>query len=89
MLTCEGRALVTAIQDRLIDLYVQQDEARREHDPDRAHGLQVEIDKTTAQREEIRRRRALDRHKQQFGCRGVPPAAASEAIAAWLAGSAP
>jgi hypothetical protein len=55
MLTCEGRALVTAIQDRLIELYVQQDEARREHDPDRAHGLQVEIDKTTAQREEIRR----------------------------------
>ena len=55
MLTCEGRALVTALQDRLIELYVQQDEARREHDPDRAHDLQVEIDKATAQREEIRR----------------------------------
>jgi hypothetical protein len=41
MLTCEGRALVTEIQDRLIELYVQQDEARREHDPDRAHELQV------------------------------------------------
>jgi len=52
MLTCEGRALVTAIQDHLIELYVQQDEARREHDPDRAHDLQVEIDKATAQREE-------------------------------------
>ena len=26
MLTCEGRALVTEIQDRLIELYVQQDE---------------------------------------------------------------
>jgi hypothetical protein len=55
MLTCEEGALVTAIQDRLIELYVQQDEARREHDPDRAHDLQVEIDKATAQREEIRR----------------------------------
>ena len=48
MLTCEGRTLVTEIQDRLIELYVQQDEARREHDPDRAHELQVEIDKATA-----------------------------------------
>jgi molybdenum-dependent DNA-binding transcriptional regulator ModE len=53
MLTCEGRALVTEIQDRLIELYVQQDEARREHDPDRAHELQVEIDKATVQREEV------------------------------------
>ena len=55
MLTSEARALVTEIQDRLIDLYVQQDEARREHDLDRARELQVEIDKATAQREEIRR----------------------------------
>jgi hypothetical protein len=55
MLTSEARALVTEIQDRLIDLYVQQDEARGEHDPDRARELQVEIDKATAQREEIRR----------------------------------
>ena len=55
MQTSEARALVTEIQDRLIDLYVQQDEARREHDPDQARELQVEIDKATAQREEIRR----------------------------------
>jgi len=55
MLTSEARALVTEIQDRLIDLYVQQDEARGEHDPDRARELQVEIDKATARREEIRR----------------------------------
>ena len=55
MLTREGRALITAIQDRLIDLYVQQDEARREHNPDRAHDLQVEIDKATAQRDQMRR----------------------------------
>ena len=54
MLTSEARALVTAIQDRLIDLYVQQDEARGEQDPDRARELQVEIDKATALREEIR-----------------------------------
>ena len=67
MQTSEARALVTEIQDRLIDLYVQQDEARREHDPDQARELQVEIDKATAQREEIRRRGALDRRKQQFG----------------------
>jgi len=55
MQTSEERALVTEIQDRLIDLYVQQDEARGEHDADRARELQVEIDKATAQREEIRR----------------------------------
>ena len=45
MQTSEARALVTEIQDRLIDLYVQQDKARGEHDPDRARELQVEIDK--------------------------------------------
>jgi hypothetical protein len=56
MLTSEARALITEILDRLIDLYVQQDEARGEQDPDRARELQVEIDKATAQREEIRRR---------------------------------
>ena len=55
MQTFEARALVMEIQDHLIDLYVQQDEARREHDPDRARELQVEIDKATTQREEIRR----------------------------------
>jgi molybdenum-dependent DNA-binding transcriptional regulator ModE len=55
MLTSERRTLVTEIQDRLIELYVQQDEARRTEDRDREHELQVEIDKATAQREEIRR----------------------------------
>jgi hypothetical protein len=52
MQTSEARALVTEIQDRLIDLYVRQDEALREHD---SRELQVEIDKDTTQREEIRR----------------------------------
>jgi hypothetical protein len=55
MLISERRALVTEIQDRLIELYVQQDEARRTEDRDRERELQVEIDKATAQREEIRR----------------------------------
>jgi hypothetical protein len=55
MLTSEARAPVTEIQDRLIDLYVQQD-GTGEQNPDRARELQVEIDKATARREEIRRR---------------------------------
>ena len=57
MLTSEARAPVTEIQDRLIDLYMQQDEARGEQNPDRVRELQVEIDKATARREEIRARR--------------------------------
>jgi hypothetical protein len=55
MSTSEERALVTEIQDRLLELYVQQDEARTAEDRDRARKLQAEIDKATAQREEIRR----------------------------------
>ena len=55
MSTSKERALVTEIEDRLIELYVQQDEARRTEDRDRERELQVEIDKATAQREEIRR----------------------------------
>ena len=55
MQTSEARALVTEIQDRLIDLYVQQDDARGQQNPDRSRELQVEIDKAAAQREEIRR----------------------------------
>lgn len=55
MLTSEGRALVTEVEeDRLIE-HVQQDEARRTEDGDRAHELQVEIDRAAAQREDIRR----------------------------------
>jgi hypothetical protein len=59
MLTSEARALVTEIQNRLIDRYVQQDEARGEQNPDRARELQVEIDKAAARREEIRPRAPL------------------------------
>ena len=55
MLTSERRALVTEIEDQLIELYVQQNEARRTEDRDRAHELQMEIDRSAAQREDIRR----------------------------------
>jgi hypothetical protein len=55
MSTFAERALVTEFQDRLIGLYVEQDEARRAEDRDRARELQAEIDKTTAQREEVHR----------------------------------
>ena len=54
MPTSEERTLVAKIQDRLIELYVEQDEARRAEDRDRAHALQAEIDEATAQRQEIR-----------------------------------
>jgi hypothetical protein len=54
MSTSEERALVNEIQDRLIELYMQQDEARRAEDRDRARELQIEIDQARAQREEIR-----------------------------------
>jgi hypothetical protein len=55
MSTSEGRPLVTEIEDRLIELYVRQDEARRTEDRDLARELQIEIDEARAQREEIRR----------------------------------
>ena len=54
MLTSERCALVTEIQDRLLELYVQQDEARRAENRDRARELEIEIDQARAQREEIR-----------------------------------
>jgi hypothetical protein len=39
MPTSEKRSLVTEIEDRLIELYVQQDEARKAEDRDRAPEL--------------------------------------------------
>jgi hypothetical protein len=41
--------------DTLVPFFGPASARRREHDPDRAHELQVEIDKATVQREEIRR----------------------------------
>ena len=55
MSTSDKRALVAEIEDRLIELYVGQDEAMRAEDRDLARELQVEIDQARAQREEIRR----------------------------------
>jgi hypothetical protein len=43
MLTNEEYALLVDIQDRLIDLFVQQDEARRVEDWVRMHALEVKI----------------------------------------------
>jgi molybdenum-dependent DNA-binding transcriptional regulator ModE len=56
MLTSEARALVTEIQDRLIELYCAAGRGTGEQNPDRARELQVEIDKATTQQEEIQRR---------------------------------
>jgi hypothetical protein len=39
MSTSQERALVTEIQDRLIELYVEQDEARRAENRDRSREL--------------------------------------------------
>jgi hypothetical protein len=44
MLTPEERALLTETQDRLIDLLVQQDEAKTAEDWDRVRELKTEIE---------------------------------------------
>jgi hypothetical protein len=44
MLTPEERALLTETQDRLIDLLVQQDEAKTAEDWDRVRDLKAEIE---------------------------------------------
>jgi hypothetical protein len=41
----EERALLTHVQDQLIELYVAQNEAREDRDPVRVDELQVEIDR--------------------------------------------
>jgi hypothetical protein len=53
MLTMEERALATHIGDRLIELYVERDEAVLAGELDRVHDLQTEIDEAAAQRQEI------------------------------------
>jgi hypothetical protein len=58
MLTVEERALATDIADRLIELYVDREEARRAEDWDRVRDLQATIEETTGQRSScIARRR--------------------------------
>lgn len=41
----EERALLTSVQDQLIELYVAQSEAREDRDFERVEELQVEIDR--------------------------------------------
>jgi hypothetical protein len=47
MLTLEERALATDIADRLIELYIDREEARRAEDWDRMRDLQATIEETT------------------------------------------
>ena len=53
MLTAEERALATHIGDRLIELYVERDEALTDRDWGRMRELQDEIDEAAAQRRDI------------------------------------
>jgi hypothetical protein len=50
MLTVEERALATDIADRLMELYLEREEARRAEDWDLMRDLQATIDETTGQR---------------------------------------
>jgi hypothetical protein len=53
MLTAEERALATHIGDRLIELYVERDQASTERNWGRVRELQGEIDAAAAQRREL------------------------------------
>ena len=50
MLTPEERALITDLKDRLIELYVERDEAAKTGDRDRVRDLQSEIEDVAAHR---------------------------------------
>jgi hypothetical protein len=54
MLTPEERALMTEQQDRLIELYVSQEEAAMAQDWRRVGELQIEIDDATEELDAIR-----------------------------------
>ncbi len=53
MLTPEERALITDLKDRLIELYVERDEAAKTGDRDRVRDLQSEIEDVAAQCQDI------------------------------------
>jgi hypothetical protein len=53
MFTAEERALLTDISDKLLDLYAKRDEAVQDGDLDRLHELQIEIEETRGQRQEL------------------------------------
>ena len=55
MLTPEERALLTDMQDQLIELYVAKDEAAGREDWSRVHELERGIDHVIGQRDEIRK----------------------------------
>jgi hypothetical protein len=54
MLTPEERALLTDTQDRLINLFVQHDEAIRAEDWDRVRTLEAQIDDAQCEADAIR-----------------------------------
>ncbi len=54
MLTPEERAVVTEIQDRLIELFVLQDEASKAEDRAQIQRLQSEIDDLLIERDRVR-----------------------------------
>ena len=54
MLTPEKRALLTDIEDRLLELYVLREYANKAGDVERIYSIQAEILKTEAQRKEVR-----------------------------------
>lgn len=59
MLPPEERALLTETQDRLIDLLVQQDEAKTADDWDRVRELKAEINDVKDELEQISRSEVL------------------------------
>jgi hypothetical protein len=54
MFTSEQSEFLIETQDRLIDLFVQHDEARRAEDWGRVEALKIEIADAMARRDEIR-----------------------------------
>lgn len=50
MYTPEEHALIAEVSDRLLELYVKRDDARREGDWQRAHELQNAIDGVSEER---------------------------------------
>ena len=53
-MTTSRERSVTELQDRIIELAVQQDEARHRHDPQRAAELTREIARLAAERDRLR-----------------------------------
>jgi hypothetical protein len=54
MLTPEERALLTDVQDHLLELYVLKEQASNKNDWNRVQSLQADIAEAEAQRTEIR-----------------------------------